>query len=219
MLICEEDGHILIRIATQYFADFIQCLSGDNYLSGRIAFLQLDLPDGDTVSVQRSHTHGISVDFEQFTAHQPVAVIVGDGKNGLADYFLQGKLGQKDGIVPFDHRQIGKILSGFADDVEFRLFTGDGSLKIGIRRNCNIVVRQLPDDFQENFGIQGDDSLFDDSTVNDGFDSQFHIVGGQLDLSLCRIDQNALQNGHGSFIGNGFGYYLKAVQQISFGTD
>ncbi len=108
----------------------------------------MDLTDGNTMSVKgEPHAISLTVDLKQLTAHQRLLIIVRDGKNRLADHFLQGKLGQNNGIIPFNHRKIGKILSGFANDIEFRLFTGNAlmfRLKLTVGRDCNIVVRQLP---------------------------------------------------------------------------
>ena len=219
MIVGEVDENLFFGFSRKDLADLDQGLARNDQLLVADFILQFHLPDGDPVSVQGCHPQAVFADLKQFPAHQSVAVIVGDGKDRLTDHFLQGELGQNDGIVPFDFRKIGKIFSGFSDDVEFGLFTGDGGLEAGVRRDGDIIVRKLSDDIQEYLCVKGNDPFFQDLSVDDGFDPQFHIIGGQTDPSVGGVDQDAFQDGHGGFIGNGLGYHLQTVQQCCLGAD
>ena len=52
----------------------------------------MDLTDGNTMSVKGDHSHFLTVDLKEFTAHQLIVIVVRDGKDRLADHFLQGIL-------------------------------------------------------------------------------------------------------------------------------
>ena len=92
MLIRKENRYVLIRITAQDLADLVQCLSGNHYFLGRVGVLQMDLTDGNTMSVKGDHSHFLTVDLKEFTAHQLIVIVVRDGKDRLADHFLQGIL-------------------------------------------------------------------------------------------------------------------------------
>ena len=82
---------------------------------------------------------------------------------------------------------------------------------IGVRNDGNVVIRQFSDDFQKDFGVKGNDAFLQDIAADDRFDSQLHIIGGQLDGTSRTVHQDTFQNGHGGFAGNCFGNDLEAV--------
>ncbi len=57
-----------------------------------VVFLELDVADGDPVSVQGNHLEKIIFYFQKFARHHLIAVIRGYGKNSLTNCFFQGKL-------------------------------------------------------------------------------------------------------------------------------
>ena len=93
--------------------------------------------------------------------------------------------------------------------------SGDQALQIGDRvyRSKTVSYTHL---FQENFGIQCDDAFFKDFPFYDRFNSEFHIVCGQLDFSFRGVNEDAFENGHGGFIGHGLGYNQMCIRDSSY---
>ena len=69
-------------------------------------------------------------------------------------------------MIPFYIRQIGKILSGFANDIEFGFLTGNNSLEGGICLNHYIIVRQFTDNFGKDLCIQSNNASFFNRTFD-----------------------------------------------------
>ena len=100
------------------------------------------------------------MDIKKLTGHQLVVVIVRNGKDRLADQILQRKLGQNDRFILLNIRQIGKILSGFARDIELGLLTGDGGVEFLVCLDDHVVVRQFADNIRKDLCVDGDNAPF-----------------------------------------------------------
>ena len=102
-------------------------------------------------------------------------------------------------IISFYIRKIGKFFPGLTADAEFCLLTGDGSRQISVCFNRNIIIRKFTNDIRENFCINCNNSFLQNGTVNDGFNSKFHIIGCKFNIVCGCINQNTFQDRHGCF--------------------
>ena len=64
--------------------------------------------------------------------------------------------------------------------------------------------------------VNGDLSGIQNVSFHLRFNAQFHIVGGQFDLFIRRVDENTFQNGHGRPGGDGFHYDAYGTQECLF---
>ena len=88
MIGCHVNDQVAVRPSGKNLAHFIQRLSGNNYFFMLIGFLQLNLADGDTMSVRRYQLQLIPVNLKQLSCHQFIIFIVGNGEYGLPYHFL-----------------------------------------------------------------------------------------------------------------------------------
>ena len=84
----EVNINLIIHLAGQNFADFVQGFSRNNDFSVRIRIFQLNSADRNTVSVQRYDAKCVIFDFKKLTGHQFVVLIGCNGENGLTDQFF-----------------------------------------------------------------------------------------------------------------------------------
>ena len=161
-----------------------------------VVFLELDVADGDPVSVQGNHLEKIIFYFQKFACHHLVAVIRGYGKNSLTNCFFQGKLCQTDVLVPFDVRKIRKFLTIAALDIEYCIFAFDHSIETIVRRNGDrsISIWQFSNNFIKKLCFQRNFASFQDRTFYFCLNSQFHIISGQLDLACIGINENTFED-------------------------
>ena len=205
MIVRDEDLNVILHRSRDDLADLHQCLSGNHHFLVLVGLLQLDVADGNAVSVQRYDLQPVVIDLKQLACHQLVVVIVRDRKNSLTDYFLQCKLGNDDRLVSRNDRNIGKVFAGFSYNIEFCLLAGNDRLEGGICLDGHIIVRKFADNLRKDLGIQSDNASFYDISVDDRLNSDFHIIGSQLDLPRRSIDQNTFQDSHGRSGGNCLG--------------
>ena len=88
MVFREVNINLIIHLAGQNFADFVQGFSRNNDFSVRIRIFQLNSADRNTVSVQRYDAKCVIFDFKKLTGHQFVVLIGCNGENGLTDQFF-----------------------------------------------------------------------------------------------------------------------------------
>ena len=180
-----------------------------------IRAVQFDAADGDTVTVEGNQSQVSVLDFHEFTGHHLVAVVVGDRENRLCDDVAQCKLGNIDSVDAVDIRETREFAAVSAGNVkiDFAALYFHGFI---FRTDVYIAVRKLADDRREDVRINCNKSLLINSSGDNGFNAEFHIISEKTD-SLCTcFEQYTFKNRHGCLIGNGFTYNIDSIGEICF---
>ena len=85
MIFAEINKDFLLIVSGQNLTDLGESLTRNYNLMVIVVLLELDVADRDPVSVQGNHLEKIIFYFQKFACHHLIAVIRGNGKNGLTD--------------------------------------------------------------------------------------------------------------------------------------